>query len=64
MRIPGVAGFRLHMGETGARWRIGNADEVLAGGALNLPAGVARVALQRLITIGTIEFEFVGVHGF
>jgi hypothetical protein len=62
MCIPGAAGFRLDVRETGARRRIGDADEMLAGRALNLPAGVARVALQRLITVGTVEFEFVRVH--
>jgi hypothetical protein len=52
------------MGETSARRRIGNADEVVAGRALNLPAGVARIALQRLITMGTIEFELGLAHKF
>jgi hypothetical protein len=40
-----MAGFRLHVGETGARRRIRNADEVLAGRTLNLPTGVAWIAL-------------------
>jgi len=62
MRGPGLAGFRLDVGETGARRRTGDADEMLAGWALNLPAGVARVALQRLITVGTVEFEFIRAH--
>jgi hypothetical protein len=32
---------------------------------LNLPARVARVALQRLVAMGTVEFEFVhGLHLF
>jgi hypothetical protein len=62
MCIPGAAGFRLDMRETGALRRIGDADEMLAGRALNLPAGVARVALQRLITVGTVEFEFGLAH--
>jgi hypothetical protein len=59
---PGLAGFRLDMGEACARWRIGDADQVLAAWALNLPAGVAGIALQRLITVGTIEFEFIRLH--
>jgi hypothetical protein len=50
------------VGETGACWRIGNVDEMLAGRTLNLPAGVARVALQRLIAVGTIEFKFIRAH--
>jgi hypothetical protein len=62
VRIPRVSGFRLHVGETRARRGIGNADEVLASGALNLPAGVARVALQGLVTVRAIELEFGGVH--
>jgi len=51
------------MGEAGARWRTGDADEMLAGRALDLPSGMARIALQRLVTMGTIKFEFVGTHG-
>ena len=59
MRGPGLTGFRLDVGEAGARRRIGNADEMLAGRALNLPAGMAGIALQRLVAVGTVEFEFV-----
>ena len=62
MRVPSVPGFRLHVGEAAARRRIGNADKMLARGALYLPAGMARVALQRLVAVGTVEFEFVRVH--
>jgi hypothetical protein len=62
MRVPGAAGFRLDLGETGARRWIGNANEMLAGRTLNLPPGVARVALQRLIAVGTVEFKFVRAH--
>jgi hypothetical protein len=62
MRGPGLAGFRLDVGEAGARRRIGNADEVIAGRALDLPAGVTRVALQRLVAVRTVEFEFVRAH--
>ena len=62
MRGPSLAGFRVDMGEAGARRRIGDEDEVLACRALNLPAGVARVALQRLITVGTVEFKFGVAH--
>jgi hypothetical protein len=50
------------MGETGTRWRTGDADEMLAGGTLNLPPSVAGIALQRLVAVGTVEFEFVRVH--
>jgi len=62
MRVPGAAGFRLDLGETGARRWIGDADEMLAGRTLNLPAGMAGVALQRLIAVGTVEFKFVRAH--
>jgi hypothetical protein len=48
------------VGETGARRRIGNADKMLTRGTLNLPASMARIALQGLIAVGTVEFEFVG----
>jgi hypothetical protein len=35
---------------------------VFAGRALNLPTGKLRLALQWLIAVGTVEFEFVRVH--
>ncbi len=57
-----LPGFRLNLGETHARRRIGNADEMLAGRALDLPTGELRFALQRLIAVRTIEFELVRVH--
>ena len=62
MRGPSLAGFRVDMGEAGARRRIGNADEMVASGALNLPARVAGIALQRLVAVGTVEFEFGVAH--
>jgi hypothetical protein len=62
MRVPSLAGFRLYVGEAGARRRIGNADQNLAGRALNLPAGELRFTLQRLIAVGTVEFEFIRTH--
>jgi hypothetical protein len=62
MRGPSLAGFRFDVGETGAGRRIGDSDEMLAGWALNLPPGMARVALQWLIAVGAIKFEFVCVH--
>jgi hypothetical protein len=62
MGVPSAAGFRLDMGESGAgRW-VGNADKMLARGTLNLPSGVAGVAFQRLIAVGTIEFKFICAH--
>ena len=41
---------------------IGNTDQVFAGRALNLPASELRLAPQRLIAVGTVEFEFVSIH--
>jgi hypothetical protein len=52
------------MGEAGPRRRIRDADEMLTGRALNLPPGVARVAFQRLIAVGTIKLKFVRAHRF
>ena len=62
MRGPGLTDLRLDVRESGARRRIGNADEMVASWALNLPARVAGIALQRLVTVGTVEFEFGVAH--
>jgi len=62
VRGPGLAGFRLHLGEAHARRRIRDADEVIAARALDLASGKLGIALQRLVTVGTVEFEFVCVH--
>ncbi len=62
MRVPGASGLRLDVGKAGARRWIGNADEMLAGRALNLPPGELWFATQRLIAVGTIKLEFVGAH--
>ena len=51
VRIPSVPGLGGDMGKTGARRRTGDADEVLAGGALNLSAGVLSFAFQWLVTM-------------
>jgi hypothetical protein len=51
MRGPSLAGLRLDVGESRARRRIGNTDQVIARGALNLATGVARITLQRLIAV-------------
>jgi hypothetical protein len=59
---PSLAGFRLDVGEASARRRIGDADEMIARRALNLPAGKLWFALQWLIAMRTVEFEFVCVH--
>ena len=60
MGVPGVAGFGLHMGESGAWGRIGNSNQVLAGGTQDLPAGVTGIARERLIAVRTIELK-VGI---
>ena len=62
MGVPGASGFWLDVGKASTCRRIGDADEMLAGWTLNLPPGMARIAFQRLIAVGTIKFEFVGVH--
>jgi hypothetical protein len=62
MRRPGLAVFGLDMREAGTRRRIWNTDEVVAGRTLNLPTGKLRFALQRLVAVGTIKFEFVCAH--
>jgi len=62
MRGPGLAGFRLNLSKTHASRWIRDADEMLAGRALNLATGELRFATQRLIAVGTVKFEFVGVH--
>ena len=62
MRVPSGTGLRLHLGESGARRRIRDADEDMTGGTLNLAAGELRFAFQRLVAMGAVEFEFVGVH--
>jgi hypothetical protein len=35
---------------------------MLAGGALNLVAGVTGVALERLVAVRAVEFDFRFVH--
>ena len=62
MRGPGLAGFRVDVGEARTRRRIGNADEMVASRALNLPARVAGIAFQRLVAVGTVKLEFGVAH--
>jgi len=62
MRGPGLAGFRLNVGESGARRRVRNPDEMVAGRTLDLTTGMAGFTLQRLIAVGAVEFKFGGVH--
>jgi hypothetical protein len=51
------------LGKAHARRRIRNPDQVIAGGTLNLPASELGLTLERLIAVGTVELEFVGIHG-
>jgi hypothetical protein len=48
--------------ETCARRRIGDANQVLAGRALNLPAGINGFALQWLVAMLAMEFKFGVIH--
>jgi hypothetical protein len=48
------------MGEPSARRGIRNANHVLAGRTLDLPACEMRLALQSLVAVATVEFEFSG----
>jgi hypothetical protein len=57
-----MAGLRLDVGETSSGRRIGDSDQVLAGGTLNLPAGELGFALQRLVAMRAIEFEIGCAH--
>jgi hypothetical protein len=62
VRIPGVARFQRDVRKALSGRRIGDTDEVLTGWTLDLSTGELHFTFQRLITVGAIEFEFVGVH--
>ena len=62
MRGPRLADFRLDVRKPGTRGRCWNADEMIAGRTLNLASGMAGIALQRLVAVGTIGFELGGVY--
>ncbi len=62
MRVPSPPRFRRNMSEPRPCGRVGNTNQMIAAGTLNLPSGVARIALQRLIAMCTIELEFVRAH--
>jgi hypothetical protein len=53
---PGHPRFRVVLG--GLTRDAGNADQHIAGGALDLPSRELFLALQMLIAVWTIEFEF------
>jgi hypothetical protein len=50
------------MRKTSARGRIGDANQVLAGGTLNLPPGRNRFTLQRLVAMLAMKFQFGVIH--
>jgi hypothetical protein len=50
------------VGKTHSCRRVWDSDEVLARRTLNLAAGKLGFTLQRLIAVGTVEFEFVRIH--
>ena len=62
MRVPGAPGLRLDVREAGARRRVGDSDEVIAGGTLDLPPGELWFALQRLVAVRAVKLEFGCVH--
>jgi hypothetical protein len=62
MRIPGASGFGVYVGEACARRRIRNADQNMAAGTFNLASGVAGIAFQGLVAMGTVEFEIRVTH--
>jgi hypothetical protein len=64
MGVPSVPRLGRDMGEPGARRRIRDANEMLTGRALNLSAGEMDFALQRLVAVGAVKFEFRCCHRF
>jgi hypothetical protein len=60
--IPGATRLRRYMCEPESGRRIGNPDQVLATGALDLSTREAHLAPERLVTVGTEELEFRGLH--
>jgi hypothetical protein len=50
------------VGKTHAIRRIGNADQMLASRALNLPSAKLGFTAQRLVAVLTIKLEFSCVH--
>ncbi len=56
---PGVIGWPRNTNEICGQQGIGNINEVIAGGTLNLSAGELDVALQVLFAVRAGEFEFV-----
>ena len=61
---PSLTGFGLDLCEAHPGGWIRNADQDLARRANDLTTGELRLALQGLVAVGTVEFEFVCVHTF
>src|SRR6266853_2067085 len=61
-RIPSPSTLAWDTRETAARRRVGNIDEVIARGALNLPARELHFTFQVLLAMRALEFELVGSH--
>ena len=64
MGVPSVPRLGRDMGEPGSRRRIRDANEMLTGRALNLPAREMDFALQRLVAVRTVKLEFRCCHRF
>ncbi len=62
--IPSMSRFGHDLCEAHSRRWVGDADEVLAGRALNLAPGKLRFTFQRLIAVRAVEFEFRCGHRF
>ena len=62
MGIPSATRLGLDLCEAGAGRRIGNSNEMLTTGTLNLASGELRFALERLVAMRAIELEFGGSH--
>ncbi len=61
-RIPGPSTLAWHTGETAARRRVGNIDEMITRGALNLPARELHLTFHVLLAMRALKFEFAGSH--
>ena len=61
-RIPSPPALAWDTRETAARWRVGNINQVITSGALNLPAGELHFTFQMLFAMRALKFELVGSH--
>ena len=63
-RVPGLSALAGYSREPGARRRVGNIDQVIAGRALDLTSGMLDGALQVLLAMRAFKFEIAGRHEF